>query len=177
MQRLLPLLMAVAALALPAGAAAKGCTRTLTPPGNSAVNQYVETVPTAGGGCPTSRIHSSGGPPGGKKTGALPSRTASALAARGPVGAADLSFARATAPAHARKRKTRRVAAGHNRSQPPSSASTPPASGGGGDPAVAVVKALTGSGGGGLGVLLPIILAAAVLAAAGIVLTRRRDTA
>ena len=45
-------------LALPA--VAEASSRTLAPPGNSGVSQYVETVPTAGGGRPTSTVHPGG---------------------------------------------------------------------------------------------------------------------
>src|SRR5437764_366963 len=48
----------VAALAFPAAAAARG--HTIAPPGDSGVQQYVETIPTAHGGKPTSGLHGGG---------------------------------------------------------------------------------------------------------------------
>jgi hypothetical protein len=156
-------------LLTPALASARG--RTVAPPGNSAVNQYVESVPTASGGQPTGTIHAGGtngsGPsngPGGTAGGALPSATATALAHDGSDGAATAAVARATAP-------SRRHPAGTH-----SSAREPSAGGGSGSPISAVVGALTGSSAqGGLGLLLPAILLLSAVGAAAIALWRRRS--
>jgi hypothetical protein len=56
----------VVLLAVPASAEASG--RTLAPPGNSGVGQYVEVVPTVGGGRPSNTVHpvsGTAGHPGG----------------------------------------------------------------------------------------------------------------
>ena len=95
-------------LALPASAEAS---KTIAPPGNSGVGQYVETVPTAGGGRPTSTVHPGGGAvghpggPGGTSSGggagggsAITPSTQHALAAQGPAGVAAAALAEATAP-------------------------------------------------------------------------------
>src|ERR1700741_4514931 len=55
-------------LALAAPASREASVHTIAPPGNSSVGQYVETVPTAGGGQPTNTVHPTGpavGRPGG----------------------------------------------------------------------------------------------------------------
>jgi hypothetical protein len=81
---------AIAFLALPPIAAAQY----VVPPDNSAVNQYTETVPTAGGGQDTDR-HG-----GGKRSPAevLGARNARRLGAQGPQGRAAAEVAAATAP-------------------------------------------------------------------------------
>lgn len=43
--------------------------RTIAPPGNSGVQQYVESVPTASGGRPTGTLQGVGGPGGGHNGG------------------------------------------------------------------------------------------------------------
>ena len=50
-------------LAAPAWAQAR--VHTIAPPGNSGVSQYLETLPTAGGGQPTNSVHPLAGPVGG----------------------------------------------------------------------------------------------------------------
>lgn len=174
-------LIALLLLTTPSGASAAN--RTIAPPGNSAVGQYVESVPTATGGRPTNTIHphsgsfggpggSSGGPggssggPGGSLgsqggsssglgAGVIPARAARALSARGRAGRSAAELAVATAPHRAK------------------------ASGNGGvgsSPASSVAKALTGSGssGPGLGVLLPVILVGSAIAGGAISIARRR---
>lgn len=128
------------------------------PPGNSAITQYLEPIPTATGSKPSTKIQrrkndsgphsgagtggSTGGGPGGGGSGGSGALTASvsrAFATHGTDGTAAANFARSTAPS----------AAG-------TSASTPGATS---SPASSVFKALTGStGGGGLGWLLPALL-------------------
>ena len=171
--------MIALALALPAPASAQARVHTIAPPGNSGVGQYVETVPTADGGQPTSTIHSGGvggavgrggsggGPSGG---GAIAPATQRALARQGPAGDATAALARATAPRRARPA----ARAGGGRTQATGSLATGSE---GSSPSTSVLKALTGStSGGGLGPLLPIALIGSVLAAAVLTLVRRRRT-
>jgi hypothetical protein len=168
-------------LAFPAWAQAR--VHTIAPPGNSGVSQYLETIPTAGGGQPTNSVHplaggvgagGSGGPGstgGNGGSGAVvniaPS-TQRALAKKGPDGVAAAALAQATAPRGGSSNASDRGAA---------AASSAPAAStdDGSSPTASVFKALTGStGGGGAGPLLPIVLIGSVLAAAGLGLTRRR---
>jgi hypothetical protein len=176
----LPLLPAALALTLAAPAAAKN--RTLAPPGNSAIGQYVESVPTASGSQPTNSIHPagggahSGGSAGGGTGGGGPSSgagtavsaaTLQSLASHGSDGQATAALARATAP-------TASTAGG----SPGHGSSTLNHGGSSGSPFSAVLSALGGSStGGGLGVLLPIILIGTLLGAGALALLRRRRTA
>ncbi|HEU4906896.1 MAG TPA: hypothetical protein VFT19_12385 [Solirubrobacterales bacterium] len=78
------------ALPVPAGA------QYVVPSGNSAVNQYTETIPTSGGGRDSDRA-------GGRQAGRTPThvlgkRKADKLEAQGPVGKAVAETAAATAP-------------------------------------------------------------------------------
>ncbi len=173
-------------------ASAEASSRTLAPPGNSGVGQYVETVPTAGGGRPTNTVHPGGGTvghpggPGGTSSGggtggggsgrggggdgAIPASTQHALAAQGPAGVAAAALAEATAPSRPRS------AARTGSAGPASSVSAASASEGS-SPTASVFKALSGStSGGGIGPLLPIVLIGSVLAAAVLALVRRRRT-
>src|SRR5947209_1726687 len=113
--------------AVPANAA----TRTVAPPGNSGVSQYLESIPTAGGGQPSNTVHShapgggasgggpgssgSGGGPGGGTAGgsggsgptgsaggSIPTSTLRALRAQGKTGAAAAALAAATSPSRAK---------------------------------------------------------------------------
>jgi hypothetical protein len=166
----------VLALGVPASAQAR--VHTIAPPGNAGVGQYLETVPTAGGGQPSNTVHpvtgaviGSGGPgnpSGGARTAggdAVSRSTERALAKRGPAGAAAASLAQATAP--------RRSSSSTPNTGIPASASTAAGS----SPASSVFKSLTGStGGGGLGPLLPSLLIASVLGAGVLALLRRRRT-
>jgi hypothetical protein len=153
--------LAALVVLLAAAASASARNRVLAPPGNSAISQYVEVVPTASGGRPASGIHPGGGSPGAGSQGLLPAATAKALAARGTDGAAVASLARATAPA---------VGAGKGPIQPL------PA-GAGASPATSLLKAVTGSSSsGGLGILLPVLLGASVLGA-GLLAWRKRRAA
>lgn len=171
------------ALALAAPSLAQARVQKIAPPGNSGVNQYLETVPTAEGGQPTSTVHpvgagvrGPGGPgptaghPGSSAGGAISSSTQRALASQGPTGTAAAAVAQATAPRGPRS-LSHRQGAGAN--SPVSAASTNEGS----SPQASVLKTLTGAtSGGGLGPLLPIVLIGSVLAAAVLTLVRRRRT-
>src|SRR5437016_4792671 len=67
-----------------------------SPPGNSAINQYVESIPTAGGGKPTRGLRSHHG--GRGNSGAVSPSTARAMSNRGGAGPDALAFANTTAP-------------------------------------------------------------------------------
>ena len=182
--------VAVLLAVLPA-ASARARVHTIAPPGNSGVNQYVESVPTAKGSQPTSTIHPQGGGggsgrgpgaagSGGTSSGAgvIPASTARALSRLGTTGAAAAAFALATAPRRVGHRArpvagTTNQAAGRTASSGGSAATS-----GGSAPTSSVVKALTGSASGdtGLGVLLPVILVVSALAAAAMSIARRRRT-
>jgi hypothetical protein len=156
------------------------------PPSNSAANQYVEVVPTAGGGTPatgitqhssSSRLNSSASAPAGSS---LSAPTRAALAASGRDGRRVALLARATAPARektTRQSKQALGAAGTGSSSGGSGGSGAVGSTGSGAPvgaapASAVVKSLTG----GVGSGLPIALAVLALGISGVALLRRRHT-
>jgi hypothetical protein len=158
--------------------------RTVTPPGNSGVQQYVESIPTVSGGRPTGSVHSvavaggghnGGGSSGGATTGGGGPITASTqrrLAAQGTAGAAAATLARATAPRVSRpgaKTPGSGKAAGSNRST-----GTAIQTGGGASAVGSVADAVTGSAStGGLGTLLPVILLVTLLGSGATALLRR----
>lgn len=161
-----------ALVALIVSAPAVARPRTIAPPGNSGVSQYVESIPTAAGGRPTSTITPSGGGGGGGRGGssALSPANQAALVRQGSDGVQAAALARATAPA-----KT--AAASHRGAVTGVRPHAPVAAGSGPSPATALVKALTGSAsGGGLGPLLPVILVVSAVGAGLLALRRRRAT-
>jgi hypothetical protein len=150
------LLVGVAALlGAPAPALAS---RVIAPPGNSGVGQYVEVVPTAGGGSPV------GSPSHGQGT--LPSGTVKRLNGLGPEGKAVAAFAQQTG--------TPRTAR-HGGSATPSK----PSSNGGPQvlPPTSGLRATPAGSVGGLGAGLPIVLGALALTAAAVAVGRRARTA
>ncbi len=184
----------LAVLAFPAVATAKPVT--VAPPGNSAVNQYVESVPTAGGGRPDGSIHTGSGAPGrsggsggsgGSSAGSIPATTQRSLNAQGADGQRAAALALATSPTPSVSRPGSGSASGssgasHQKSHRPAGAAGPPlhptaSTSQGASPLSAVFKALTGStSSGGLGLLLPIILVVSFLAASVLGIARRRRT-
>jgi hypothetical protein len=168
--RAILLLLVVALCITPSASARK---RTIAPPGNSGISQYLESIPTASGSRPTNTLHGSVGvPPGsGGGGGGVSSATAKSLAAQGADGLAATSLARATAPS---VRPRRGAAIGTGAASGSMVAAT---LGAGRSPASSVFKALTGSSaGGGLGPILPAVLIASLVGAAGLALLRRRTT-
>lgn len=183
------------ALALAAPSAAQARVHTIAPPGNSGVGQYLETVPTAGGGQPTNTLHAVGGAIGGSGgsggaggtavssgnaapsgtgassgTGAIATSTRRALAAQGPAGAAAAALAQATAPPSSPNSARAARARAH-------SAVSAAATGRGSSPAASVFKSLTGAtSGGGLGPLLPFLLIGSLVGAGVLAVLRRRRT-
>ncbi len=140
------------ALALPSAALAHRQPTTIAPPGNSAVNQYVEDVPTAKGQRPSNTIHPGGGTgPGGGASVPLSRGSASALDKRGLLGRGTAAIAEATSPR----------GGSHG------------LEGGGSSPFATIVKTATGSTG-GMGALLPILLVVVAIGGALIAWRRRR---
>lgn len=150
-------------LALPTGALAKSTT--YAPPGNSGVDQYLETVPTGGGGHATSGPASTGGgggggggsnPSGGASatSSALSAGTAKRLAAQGAAGRAVKRLVKQTAP-------------------PRSPAANPNGAQGRGAVSAALHPLVSHSGDGGVGILLPLFLGATLLVTVAVVLRRR----
>lgn len=161
MPRVLPALVALLVLALPGVAGAQA---TNAPPGNSAIDEYLETVPGASGDQrPRKRERS----PGSVLTPAERAR----LERLGPDGSAVANATEATAPAPAR---------GAERAAKPSAGTSGKegvdSRGESRSPLSAVVDAAKGSdGGGGMGVLLPVILLASLLGVVLLLALRRRS--
>lgn len=180
-------ILALAALLVaPASALASGPKP--VPPSNSAANQYVETVPTAGGGRPATGITShSGSGSAGAPAAVLPPQTQTALRSSGRDGQRVAALAAATAPA----RPSAPATAHHRRSVAgaPGGGSRGGGSGGGGSggansggasgntvaaaPVSAVVKSLTGGAGSGIGAALPVALAVLAVGISAVALLRR----
>jgi hypothetical protein len=134
--------------ALPADAAA---VKQHAPPGNSGIDEYVESIPDARGNRPTERIPSKGG------ADRLDPRARRALLARGPEGEAAANLAGATAPA--KRRSASNDANGEDH---------------GSEPVSELRRAVTGSAEGGMGIALPIVLVLTLLLALLLALARRR---
>jgi hypothetical protein len=193
-------LAVLAVLALPASAAAHGRPQTIAPPGNSGVQQYEETIPTARGGQPTSSVrrgqlgrptssvHRGQGGPGASVGGAgsgasaggsgirsaISSSTQRALDSRGGGARAAASLNRTTAPSRVHSATTgHRGDNGHARNGSRPDASDSAAA----SPASSLVHALTGAAAsGGLGPILPIILIVALVAGSALAILRRKRT-
>jgi hypothetical protein len=173
MKRNCLLLAVLLSALLPAAAQGATSPAAFVPSGNSAANEYVEVVPTAGGTVSTRPMtqHSSGGSLGasGESSPLAPS-VQSSLGRQGKDGRRAAAFARATAPASVRRGPHRNQAA----AVPATSSS-----GGGGGPgggAGGLLRAVTGSGtSGGLGSLLPIALGLSALFV-GVAALRRHRT-
>ena len=165
LRTLIPVIIVV--LGLPATAAARGF-KTIAPPGDSAVSQYVEVVPTAAGGTPAG----SGAP----QTGALTPAQRQALAQAGQQGQNLAAIVEATAPPAARRSTGKPGQTG----APAGTAAAPAANlsaGGAPSSAALLAAAVTGGGNGGLGVFLPgIMLAGVVAVIARLVFRRRADS-
>ncbi len=166
-----------------------------SPAGNSAINQYVESFPTAGGGKPTRGIgghhgHGSGGSGG---TGAVSPSTQRAMSNSGSAGQDAVAFANATAPstggvgqtgggvANGGKHPGASGAGPGGRSGAPgagglngSGDSGNSSSSGGSSPVSSVLSAFVGSSSnGGLGLWLPVLLIVVLLGGCAIGLRHR----
>lgn len=151
------LLTALASLTVPAASMAQD---TNAPPGLSAADEYLETVPNAGGnGTVGNGQRPNGDDPkvAAAIKAALPAATIKALGRKGDSGKDAAALAGRTAPRDDSNRIRLK----------PSAPSGPLAAAG---------RIVTGSGGGGMGVLFPLLLMAGTLAVAGAALWRRRDT-
>lgn len=141
--------MACLALALPPGVAAAQTQK--APPGNSGVQEYVETYPDGSGNRASNRagnVLTEGVPP---RSGVVSAATRRELGRRGAGGAAE--FAEVTAP-----EPTRRGSAGDT----------------GGDSALTgVVHTAGGEGPDGMGIFLPLFMLVTLVAAAGYAAGRR----
>jgi hypothetical protein len=152
------LAVAIAALALPPTALAQR----VVPPGNSAVTQYTETIPSAGGS--VARKH--GRQPSPAKV--LGNRNARRLQARGPEGREAAAVAAATAPVPAASTSLPETSPGQPQTGPgtsPSPHSDPLPDGSSGLSRV-IGEATGSSDSGDLGILLPLLILAAVLGSA-----------
>lgn len=170
---------------LPASAGANG--KRVAPPGNSAVSQYLEVVPTAGGGRPSTAIGSGGsvGSPGSGGSGgygassALTPAIQHALAQQGSAGQRVAALANSTGLA-ARARTARHRH--HTQMTAPSNAGasgrrTTSSRTNGGTPLTTLAKALAGSSAsGGLSPLLPAVLIVTALGGGLLAALRRRRT-
>jgi hypothetical protein len=152
MTRVLSALVALVVLAMPSAAMAQGG-QTNAPPGNSAIDEYLETVPAAGGNHAPKAPSSSGGS-------ALTAAQRAKLEALGPDGKAladaveSTSSGKATAAKHASE----------------------PVTAQGRSPIGEVFDAAIGrDDGGGMGALLPAILLASLLGVVTLVVLRRRS--
>jgi hypothetical protein len=137
----------------------------VAPPGNSAVQQYLETVPSSGG----NRPYRPGSGPGHHL---LSRRAQQALNAAGPDGRAAAALAQATAPAGA--------AAPQRGHAGGAGGAASLAGANGSSAATAVGRRLLGSqsdGVGGMGIALPILLAVSLIVATLGGLRRRRSAA
>lgn len=170
------------ALLLPAVAPAKQ--RTLTPPGDSSVSQYLETIPTAAGPSPP-------GGGNGHGSGALSGPARRRLLSHGAQGRLLATLVNTTAPSTGAPPSpaSHRAATGAHRpgggtTTTAAQRSGTHAAGGrtplgniaGESPASFILSAATGGdGGGGLGIFLPgLLLAAAIAAGAGLLGRRQR---
>jgi hypothetical protein len=152
----------VALLAFVLAAAPAAGQTTNAPPGNSAIDEYVESVLGSTGNRPTA--------PGAQRASGLPAKARRALAGRGADG-------------QAVERLVASSGGAPKASRTPATAKSPR----GGQPALATQQAdsrspvvsasdtaLTGSGRGGMGVILPILLVSTSLVVIGLALRRRR---
>jgi hypothetical protein len=157
--------LAVLALAAPAAAQAQRPV-TNAPPGNSAIDEYLESVPSANGNTPTRGIAQSRPRP-------IAGSAGRALRAQGALGKRLERIVSASAPRRAIQEAERRGGASGSGSGSASPAA-PGADAIGRSPLSSVADAvLTGSGGGtGMGAAFPVLLI--VLAAGTLVLGLRR---
>ena len=137
---------------------------TNAPPGNSGVDQYLETVPEAGGNRPASDRNSS----------QLPAGTAKRLRAAGSDGQAVANLVASSGPHSAKKPSAgspeERAQVRRARPRSDATAARPRKV-----PATIAAPTLGGSGSGGMGLLLPLLLGLSTVAALLFVLHRRRS--
>jgi hypothetical protein len=134
---------------------------TNAPPGNSGVDQYLETVPEAGGNRPT----------GDRKSARLPARTVKSLRKAGADGEAVANLVASSGPATAKRQPARSKGERKQTSNTRSDATERPRK----VPGTIAAPTLGGSGPGGMGVLLPVLLGLSTVGALLLVLRRRRS--
>lgn len=181
MTRILTTLVIVAlTLAAPAQARRSA---TLAPPGNSAVSQYLETVPTDKGNgvaAPLGR-QGGGGQGSGGQGGALEPSQRRALNRVGADGRTLAAVVDATSPTASEASTAAsggRTPRGNRTSAlSPANSLSPKAlaSGGAQSPASLMLSGAIGHGGGGVGVLLPALMLVAVLGVLARLAFRRRE--
>jgi hypothetical protein len=157
MPRVLSVLVALLLITLPSAATAQ-TPQTNAPPGNSAIDEYLETVPGATG---NQRPRT----PSGKASDATLTPVQRARLERlGPDGKALADAVEATAPAPAAGTNSRKPATAPDTSQ-------------GRSPLSEVFDAATGEdgGGGGMGIVLPAILLLTLLGVIALAVARRRS--
>lgn len=178
MTRLLPALVALTLLAVPAGAGAAPASQTNAPAGNSAIDEYLETVPSVTGSNGPRPPRGGGG--SAASAGLTPAQR-KRLEQAGPAGRQLASVVDATAPAAVAPApapaRTRTKPHKHKHSL---SAPVPTPAAQGRSPVAEVLNAATGQGGGdggdgGMGVLLPAILLGSLLGVIALVAIRRRS--
>jgi hypothetical protein len=155
MTRALSTLVALMLLALPAAAMAQE-PQTNAPPGNSAIDEYLETVPSSTGN-QRPRQPGSGGANGSGPV--LTAAQRKRLERLGPDGKILADAVDATAPPAAKPRQK-----------------IDPTSAEGRSPIAAILEAAVGSDGGdGMGIFLPVILLGSLLGVIALVMLRRRS--
>ena len=177
MTRLVLAVLAALLLALPATAGAQGDKN--APPGNSAIDEYLETVPDASGNKPPRRPED----PAPAAT-ALPPEQRVALEKEGPDGKALADLVEATAPPspapdpeHAAEKSGsgRPGAAATAAAANPNARAILDAEDRAPSPLQATLAATVGANdGGGLGIFFPIILVASLLGMVALAIRRRR---
>lgn len=136
--------------------------------GNSSVDQYTESVPTAGGGS-----HHSGGGGSNNSSSSIPQSTAQSLDSQGSTGQAAANLAQATAPKRVPSHHKKHAGNSH---RDRGSSVVPVAHPGDGPSAGGAAGQSLGGDSGGIGLALPIFLGASVLAAVAVVAVRRRGS-
>jgi hypothetical protein len=132
------------------------------PPGNSGVDQYLETVPKAGGNSPGSDRKSSG----------LPARTLKSLRSAGSDGQAVANLVASSGTTRAKQPSTKRSNGEKQQSNKRRSEAT---TGSSKIPGTIAAPTLGGSGSGGMGLLLPVLLGLSTVGALLFALRRRRS--
>jgi hypothetical protein len=171
--------LAVVMLTAVAPATAAPLVGKVIPPSNSAVGQYVESIPTAHGNRPSLSITLGGSGSGGggassqgasgNPSSALTGSQQRALTHQGPDGRAVARLTRMTAP-------PRVLRSAPGRSQSPRHGAAADV-GSGSAPATGIIAALTGGGrSGATGSLLPALLGAIALGAGVLAIRRRRSS-
>jgi hypothetical protein len=165
--------LVVLVAAIPASAVAS--TQYYIPPGNSSANEYVESVPTAGGGSASGFPGVGGGtrPQHGGTAGAVSSSTRSALVHQGRDGVLTAAFATESAPAGPHITGAERAPEHASRNHAGGAVTTGTGAADSGSPVGSVLGALTGAGGATSSRVLLLILILVGLGTATVALRRR----